>query len=159
VLRLDPRSLAVEAEIPLAKPGFGLALDDAAGRLYVGNALDASITVIDIGSGKTVGTIRLAEKIVNDKGEQVYPHHFRELVLDPEHHRLFAPGLGFKDSALYVVDTRTMALEMVLPGFGFAASGAALDGAHGRLFVSNVQGQVFTVDSGSLEVLASEPGL
>ena len=47
ILRLDPETLAVQAEIPLDRKGFGLAIDDAAGRLYVGAGLDAAVIVID----------------------------------------------------------------------------------------------------------------
>ncbi|KAB0623824.1 YncE family protein [Castellaniella defragrans] len=151
ILRLDPATLAVQAEIPLERKGFGLALDDAAGRLYVGNANDASITVIDTATGKVVGLVQLTSKKVKaPDGKQRYPYNLRELVLDPARHRLYAPGLAFRDSVLYVVDTRSLKVEKVVPGFGFVATGAALDAAGGKLYVSNLQGQLFTVDTASL---------
>lgn len=40
ILRLHPETLAVQAEIPLERKGFGIALDDAGNRLYVGNTND-----------------------------------------------------------------------------------------------------------------------
>ena len=156
VLRLHPDTLAVQAEIPLERKGFGVALDDAADRLYVGNSTDGAITVIDTAANRVIGVVRLAEKTQvtgpDGKVSERYPHSFREMVVDTSRHRLYAPGLNYKDSALYVVDTRSLKVEKVLPGFGFVATGVALDTRTGKLYVSNAQGQVFTVDTTSLAV-------
>ena len=156
VLRLHPDTLAVQAEIALERRGFGVTLDDAANRLYVGNTNDSAITVIDTATNQVIGVVQLAQKarVTGPDGKEAerYPHNFRELVLDPANHRLYAPGLTFKDSALYVVDTRSLTVEKVLPGFGFVATGVTLDARAGKLYVSNAQGQLFTVDTGSLAV-------
>jgi YVTN family beta-propeller protein len=154
VLRLNADTLAVEAEIPLERKGFGVTLDDAANRLYVGNTNDGAITVIDTAANKVVGSVQLAQKakVTGPDGKEAerYPHNFREMVVDPANHRLYAPGLTFKDSALYVVDTRTLQVEKVIPGFGFVATGVALNAKAGKLYVSNSQGQLFTVDTRTL---------
>ena len=156
VLRLHPDTLAVEAEIPLERRGFGVTLDDAANRLYVGNTNDGAITVIDTAANQVIGVVQLAQKtkVTGPDGKEAerYPHNFREMVVDPARHRLYAPGLTFKDSALYVVDTHSLTVEKVLPGFGFVATGVTLDARTGKLYVSNAQGQLFTVDTGSLDV-------
>ncbi|MFT4103350.1 MAG: YncE family protein [Burkholderiaceae bacterium] len=156
ILRLHPDTLAVQAEIPLERKGFGVTLDDAANRLYVGNTNDGSITVIDTAANQVVGVVQLVQKakVTGPDGKEAerYPHNFREMVVDSARHRLYAPGLAFKDSALYVIDTRSLTLEKVLPGFGFVATGVALDDKTGKLYVSNAQGQLFTVDTGSLAV-------
>ncbi|MFC4256218.1 YncE family protein [Altererythrobacter xixiisoli] len=156
IYRLDPRTLAVEAEIPMERNGLGLTLDDAAGRLYVGNALHASVTVIDIATNQLIGVAQLAEKVTapgfDGQPTERYPHNLRELVLDRRHNRLFAPGIWITDSVLYVMNTETLALEKVLPGFGFGVAGAALDEDAGKLYVSNMQGQLLTVDTTSLEL-------
>lgn len=154
ILRLDPTTLAVVAEIPLKERGLGVALDDDGNRLYVGNAFDAAVTVIDTQTNGIVGTIRLAEKIhttdFEGKPTERAPHNLRELVLDKARHRLFAPGIWIEDSALYVADTRSLQLEKVIPGFGFGAAGATVDEASGKLYVGNMQGQLFTIDTRSL---------
>ncbi len=156
VLKLDPQTLAVQAEIALPRKGFGLALDDAADRLYVGNTVDAAVTVIDTQSHQVVGSIQLAEKVAATDREgkpiQRYPHNFRQLVLDPAAHRLYMPGLTFDDSALYVVDTRAQKVEKVIPGFGFVATGIALSPDHKQVFVSNLAGQLYTVDTSTLSI-------
>ncbi|MFT3690963.1 YncE family protein [Paenirhodobacter sp.] len=153
ILRLDPRTLKVEAEIALEGRGFGLALDDAAGRLYAGDTMDGAVHVIDIAANKVIGKIRLAEKVKGEDGTERPAYNLRELVLDPARNRLYAPGLTFEDSVLYVADTKAMQVEKVVPGFGFVATGIALDPGAGRLYVSNMQGALYTVDTGSLEVL------
>lgn len=155
ILRLDPRSLEKKGEIVLSGRAFGLALDDAAGRLYVGDTTSASITVIDTRTDAVVGTVQLAEKVTTDKGKPEYPHNFRELVLDPENNRLYAPGLAAKDSALYVVDTAALKVEKVIPGFGAGVAGAVLDAARDRLYVSNLQGRLFVLNTAGPELLAT----
>ncbi|MFT4191815.1 MAG: YncE family protein [Comamonas sp.] len=154
ILRLNPATLAVEAEIVLERPGLGLALDDEANRLYVGNAFHASVTVVDTQANRVTGTVQLAEKVqmTNFDGKPIerYPHNLRELVLDKANGRLFAPGIWINNSVLYVMNTRTLALEKVIPGLGFGAAGATLDAQAGKFYASNMQGQLFTVDARTL---------
>ncbi|WP_326537992.1 YncE family protein [Pseudorhodoferax sp.] len=152
VLRLDPKTLAVQAEIALPLRGFGVVLDDAANRLYVGNTTEGSVTVVDTASNQVVKTVALQEKVKGADGKEKFPHHFRELVLDPANGRLYAPGLSSDGSALYVMNTRTLALEKVVPGLGAVATGIALDAANNRLFVSNLRGGLVEVDTRSLAI-------
>lgn len=153
ILRLHPETLAIQAEIALERKGFGIALDDEANRLYVGNTEDASITVIDTRNNQVLTVIQLAQKI-NQAGsdDARYPHALRELVLDQENKRLYALGLWFKDSVLYVVNTDTLTLETVIPGFGFLAAGITLDASRDKLYVSNLQGQLYTVNTLTLGI-------
>ncbi|MCX5462973.1 YncE family protein [Alcaligenes parafaecalis] len=153
---LDPQTLAVKGHLPLERKAFALTLDDAADRLYVGNAVDSSITVIDTAKKTVLNTVQLAKKVKrigpNGKEMELYTHYPRELVLDKKHNRLFAPGLWFQDSVLYVISLDTMKVEKEIPGFGYVARGAVLNEAENTLYVSNFQGQLFTVDTGSLAV-------
>ena len=157
LLRLDPKTLAVQLEIPLPFKGFGIALDDAAGRLYVGNSVDASITAVDISTNVVIGTLPLLnEKIVNKDGRTVFSHHLRQLVVDPANNRLYAPGLSVDvESVLFVIDTRTFTLEKTVGNLGGAATGITLDTARNRIFVTNLAGQLYTIDGQSLTVTKS----
>ena len=157
LLRLDPKTLAVQQEIPLLFKGFGMALDDAAGRLYIGNTVDASITAVDVATNQVIGTLPLLkEKIVNKDGRTVFAHHLRQLAVDPVNQRLYAPGLSVDvESVLFVVDTRSFTLEKTIGNLGGAATGIALDTARNRIFVSNLAGQLYTIDARSLTVTAS----
>jgi DNA-binding beta-propeller fold protein YncE len=157
LLRLDPKTLAVQKEIPLPFKGFGMALDDAAGRLYIGNTVDASITAVDVATNTVIGTLPLLkEKIVNKDGRTVFAHHLRQLALDPANHRLYAPGLSVDvESVLFVIDTRDFVLEKTVGNLGGAATGITLDTVRNRIFVSNLAGQLYTIDGKSLTVTAS----
>lgn len=162
ILKLHPGTLAVQAEIVLAHGGYGLALDDAAQRLYVGHAMDAAITVIDLATDRVAGVVQLAQKVrapgFDGQPVERFAHSLRELVVDPARHRLYAPGAWFTDSALYVVDTRRLQVEKVLPDFGFLATGIALDAQRAQVWVSNLQGQLFRVDARSLAVTRLQAG-
>lgn len=153
---LNPQTLAVKGHLPLERKAFALTLDDAGDRLYVGNAVDSSITVIDTANKTVLNTVQLASKVKrigpNGKEMELYTHYPRELILDKKHNRLFAPGLWFQDSVLFVISLDTMKVEKTIPGFGYVARGAILNEAENKLYVSNFQGQVFTVDTGSLAV-------
>ena len=146
VLRLDPQTLAVQAEIALPLKGFGVALDEVAGRLYVGHSLDAAVTAIDIATNQVIGTAKLAAKVRGADGKESAPYSLRQLQLDASGQRLYAPGLGMQDSVLYAVDTGAMRLDKAITGIGPGATGIALDAAGGRIFVSTLLGRLVTVD-------------
>lgn len=146
IVRLSAGSMQMEAEFTLPTKGFSLALDDAAGRLYVGNTLDSSVSILDIDAGAVLGTVQLAEPTLSADGKPSYTHHVRELLIDPVAHRLYAPGVSMKDSALFIVDTERLIVEAVIPGLGYAATGIALDAQSQQLLVCNMQGQLLTID-------------
>lgn len=152
ILRLDPDTLAVQAEISLPDNGFGLALDEEQQLLYVGHSKTAAIGVVDLKTDTYTQRIQLASKRLDHEGKMNYPHQVRELVLDPEHSRLYVPGLWFIDSVLYIVNTEKRELEKTIPGLGFVTSGIALDSEHKRLFISNLEGKLFTLDTRSLSL-------
>lgn len=176
LLRLAPDSLDIQAEVPLDGKGFGVALDDAANRLYLTQGFNGAISVIDTQGNQIVKRIPVMQKV---NFEQLYqehglsqtrrdflleqlkkwnvvddfPYKLRELAIDAGQHRLFAPGLGLGiDSVLFVIDTETLELEKILPGFGYNAVGIVADPARHRIFVSNMQGQIITLDSHTLEI-------
>ncbi|MGO3741587.1 YncE family protein [Kerstersia sp.] len=149
ILRLDPDSLAVVAEIPVKDRAFGLALDDANDTLYTGNTLDGSINAIDTRNNTLRGTLQLIERA--PKGERA-PLHLRELLVDTDKHRLYLPALGTDDSTLFVVDTRDLKLVKAIPGLGRVSTGIALDNGRERLYVVNFEGKLVTIDTNALEI-------
>lgn len=160
VLRLDPATLAVQTEIPVDLKAYSLALDDAADRLYAGNTSQGSITVIDTKNNRVVGVMELEAKIrMKDwNGNYVigHPNAIRELVLDTANNRLYAIGHSEKDSTLFVVNTRTLRVEKAISGFGFSATGVTLDASGSKVYVSNLQGQIYTVDAHTFAVSKAE---
>ncbi|MEN0615319.1 hypothetical protein [Klebsiella indica] len=177
VLRINPQTLSVEAEIALPVKGFGVALDDKRGLLYLTQGFNGSVAVVDICKNRLIATIPLMEEVVFEQRYQQegisgarlaflmhelarfgvsegYPWKLRELVFDPVTERLFLPGLGLGiDSVLFVIDTRERRLEKVLPGFRYNVVGITLDRQGRRVFVSNMQGQLFVVDPDTLSIV------
>lgn len=175
-LVLDPKTLAIKQEIPMQAKSFGVALDDAANRLYLTQGFNGSMAVVDTSKNEVIKRIPMQEKInfqdaiaAADFGQarkdgllkmmerfkvtDDYKYKTRELVLDKKNHRAFAPGLGLGfDSVLFVVNTQTLELEKVLPGFGYNVVGITLDEANNRLFVSNMQGQLMVVNTQTLNI-------
>lgn len=156
VLRLDPQTLKVQAEIALPYRGFGMALDEDGQKLYVGHSFEGAVSILDLSSGKVLKTLDIVERKRDDQGREEPARHLRELVFDRAHQRLYLLGLDGRDSTLYVVDTRKAALEKRIPGFGFQATGITLDGQGGRVFVSNMQGQLMSVDRRTLQRLKTQ---
>lgn len=177
VLRLDPATLTIQQRIALTGKGFGVALEDATNRLYLTQGFNGSICVIDTAHNRVLKRIPIMEKVNFERTykarklsaprtafllEQLkrfrvvedFPYKLREMVVDTKNHRLFAPGLGLGlDSVLFVINTDTLTLEKIIPGFGYNAVGIALDNQQGRVFVSNMRGQIFTVNAATLEII------
>lgn len=177
VLRINPHTFTVEAEIALKVKGFGVALDDERGLLYLTQGFNGSVAVVDIVNNRLTATIPVMDEIVfahyyqqaGISGERLafllrelarfgvskgYPWKLRELVFDKRSGRLFLPGLGLGvDSVLLVVDTRQGKLEKIIPGFAYNVVGITLDSEGRRLFVSNMQGQLFVVDPDTLTIM------
>src|SRR5690606_36079227 len=121
---------------------------------YVGNSMDASITVIDTVKNEVIDTLQLQEKVKDEEGRERAPHHLRELVIDTEGQRMYAPGLsGSQDSVLFIVNTEDLSLVKTLTGFGRVATGVALDVAAQRVFVSTLRGQIYPVDAHAEEIV------
>src|SRR3546814_17511415 len=76
-----------------------------------------------------------------------------QLLLDTAHHRLYMPGFDNKVSKLFVIDTQTGRIEKIVPGFGYTATGIALDARNNRLYVSNMEGEARVVDTDSNAVV------
>lgn len=154
LLLLDPNTLDVEAQIPLERKAFGLVLDDANHRLYIGNTVDTSVTVVDTSTHKVVGIVQLMEKKVGKDGKAAYTHDLRELVVDGAANRLYVTGHSGDGSVLFVVDTQSLKVVNTIPGLGDAkAPGLALDAKGKRVYTSNLLAEVVTVgtDSGKVE--------
>ena len=149
VFRVDPRTLAVQATIPMDLRSFGIALDDAADRLYVGHTGDAAVTAIDTRTNKVVGRVEIGEKAPNKEGKMRPTLGVRYITLDPGRHRIYLMGQGWgKENTLFVIDTRTMKVTHELEGFGTVkVPGMAIDVAGQRLFASSLGAELFIVDT------------
>jgi DNA-binding beta-propeller fold protein YncE len=176
VLRLNPLTLKTEATIPQQVKGFGVALDDSNNRLYLSQGFNGAVGVVDTATNQALNDIVLQDKVnleaayraAGINGQRLaylleelqrfgisddYLYKVREVKYDARSGRLFLPGLGYGvESVLFVVDTRKQLLEKVIPGFGFYATGIAIDEAGRRVFVSNMQGQLITLNADTLKI-------
>jgi|GEM_PF-61255 len=134
-------------EAPDAVPGQKPAKASQAAK-----AAKASRTDRTAKAAKASRTDRTAKAAGEDK-DGLYK--YREVVLDRTHNRLYLPGMSLEagsDGVLKVVDAHTLKVQKVVPGLGFGTTGIALDEAAGKLYVSNLVGQLFVVDTGTLAV-------
>lgn len=158
VLRLNPATLAVETRIPLQRKAFGVALDDAHDRLYVGNTVDLSVTVVDTAQNTAIGIVQLMEKKTGKDGKAAYTHDLRELVVDSAANRLYVTGHTSQPdtgSVLFVIDITTLKVINTIEGLGNAkAPGLALDAGNKRVYASNLLADLVVVDTDSGKVVA-----
>ncbi|KAG0770971.1 hypothetical protein G6F22_016909 [Rhizopus arrhizus] len=140
------------------RKAFGVVLDDAHNRLYVGNTVDLSVTVVDTAQNKAIGTIQLMEKKTGKDGKAAYTHDLRELVVDSAGNRLYVTGHSSQpdvSSVLFVIDTTTLKVINTIDGLGNAkAPGLALDAANKRVYTSNLLADLVVVGTDSNKVVA-----
>ena len=150
LFKLDPETLAVKAEIELPKPGYGLALDDEAHRLYIVDTRGGTLMVFDTTVGQVTSSVTMPPVLdAQGKPEKI---EYREIVVDKANNRLYLPAMSYHDSKLQVVNLETLTVERTIPGFNFGATGISMDSGAGKLYVSNLMGQLFVVDIGTLAI-------
>lgn len=125
---LDADDLRPIRQIQLPRRPFALALDRGTGRLYAGNTLDGSLTVIDAKGGQILDTIQLGQP----EGEGF--EHTRMIVLDEEKGLAFVTSPGTK-GVTWIVDTGAGELLHRIEG-GLWTAGAAYDTGAGRFYAS-----------------------
>jgi hypothetical protein len=124
---LDATDLRPLRRIELARRAFALALDQARGRVYVGNTLDGSLTVLDAASGLVVDTIQLGKP--DGEGSE----HTRMVRVDPESGRVFVTSPS-ETGTLWIVDPAEDNAVQRLDNAGLWSAGLAVDAKHGRAY-------------------------
>ncbi|HEP1894667.1 TPA: YncE family protein [Kluyvera cryocrescens] len=140
VFQLDANSLKINHKIATERRAFAVALDEANHTLYLGNALDGSIALLDTRTNKVINTIQLSDNSNPKKSA-----HVREVVLDKKHHRLYISGIGGKGSGLlWVVDTQKQQLIDTIEKFD--PVGFAIDEAGNKVYAVTGKGELLTLD-------------
>lgn len=148
VFRLAADSLQINEKIATERRTFALSLDEENHILYLGNALDGSVTLLDTLTNKVIKTIQLSDDSDPDKKA-----HVREVVLDKQNQRLYVSGIGRKDKGLlWVVDTRK---QQLLETIGkIEPVGFAVDAAGEKVYVVTGNGELVTLDGKTSKLLS-----
>ncbi|MCU6671524.1 YncE family protein [Enterobacteriaceae bacterium H4N4] len=148
VFLLAADSLKINQKIDTQRRTFAVALDEANHILYLGNALEGSVTLLDTRTNKEIKTIQLSDD--SDPNKKA---HVREVVLDKKHQRLYVSGIGSKDKGLlWVVDTQKQQLAETIEKL--EPVGFAVDTAGDKVYVVNGHGELLTLDGKNAALLA-----
>lgn len=148
VFELAADTLRIDKKIPTNRRGFSVALDEESHILYLGNALDGSVTLLDSRTGKELRTLQLSDDAVPEKKA-----HVREVVLDKKHHRLYVSGIGGKDKGLlWIVDTQKQQLIKTLDNM--EPVGFAVDEAGNKVYAVTGKGEIMTLDGISSDLIS-----
>lgn len=142
---LSADSLKVDKRIATQRRPFAVSLDEANHILWLGNALDGSLTLLDTRTNKEVKTLQLAD----DENKA----HVREVVLDKKHQRLYVSGIGSEGKGtLWVVDTQNQTLAHTLKGMD--PVGFAVDEAGDKVYAVTGKGELITLDGKTSQVIS-----
>ena len=145
VFRLSPDTLKIEQRIVTQRRPFAVSLDEPNHILWLGNALDGSVTLLDTRSGKEVKIIQLTNAETNA--------HVREVVLDKKNHRLYVSGIGSKGQGVtWIIDTQNQTLLDTQNSLN--AVGFAVDEAADKVYAVTGQGELITLEGKTSRVLS-----
>ncbi len=143
VYRLDPQDLAIKQTINTDLKPFGATINQKTNTLFFGNTVNSAVTAVDATSGKVLNTLVLDAR---KRGEKERPLQPRELVADSATDRVYVGGLG-QESVVWVVDGKTLKLISTVPNTGKMGAGLALDSAAQKLYVTNGDGELVTINT------------
>lgn len=147
VFLLNADSLQIAQKIATERRTFAVALDEANHILYLGNAMEGSVTLLDTRTNTAIKTIQLSDDSNPDRKA-----HVREVVLDKKHHRLYVSGIGSKDKGLlWVVDTQKQQLAETIEKL--EPVGFAVDEAGDNVYVVTGTGELVTLDGKTSKTL------
>lgn len=150
VYRLDPVSLDVTLAIHNDLKPFGAAINNKTQTLWFGNTTSSAVTAIDAKTGEVKGRLVLDDR---QRSETVRPLQPRELVVDEATNTVYISGIG-KESVIWAVDGDTLKLKSTLADTGKFSTGLAIDAAAKRLYVTNGDGELLTIDTATHKVLS-----
>lgn len=139
---VDTETNDFESQVAVGEGPAGMAMDEAAGLLYVTNRKSGTVSVVDVASASVPGTpIRVGN----------WP--FR-VAVDSQAGRAYV--VNAHGGTMSVIDTTTREVETVTVGDG--PCGVVVDDQAGVVYVANSSSDnVFVVDVSSLEVIQEIP--
>ena len=102
-----------------------------------------AVTAIDAKTGEVKGRPVLDDR---KRSETVKPLQPRQLVADDTTNTVYITGIG-KESVIWVVDGATLKLKDTITNTGTFSTGLALDAKAKRLYTTNADGELVTIDT------------
>lgn len=150
VYRLDPVTLEVTQAIHNDLKPFGATINNTTQTLWFGNTVNSAVTAIDAKTGEVKGRLVLDDR---KRTEEVRPLQPRELVADDTTNTVYISGIG-KKSVIWVVDGENIKLKTAIQNTGKMSTGLALDSKGKRLYTTNADGELITIDTTDNKILS-----
>nr|WP_318381679.1 YncE family protein [uncultured Enterobacter sp.] len=150
VYRLDPITLNVTQAIHSDLKPFGAAINTKTQTLWFGNTTNSAVTAIDAKSGEVKGRLVLDAR---ERSDTVRPLQPRELAVDEATNTVYITGIG-KESVIWVIDGESLTLKTTIAGTGKFSTGLAVDSAAKRLYTTNGDGELITIDTATNTLLS-----
>ncbi|EFM0499066.1 YncE family protein [Escherichia coli] len=150
VYRLDPVTLEVTQAIHNDLKPFGATINNTTQTLWFGNTVNSAVTAIDAKMGEVKGRLVLDDR---KRTEEVRPLQPRELVADDATNTVYISGIG-KESVIWVVDGENIKLKTAIQNTGKMSTGLALDSKGKRLYTTNADGELITIDTADNKILS-----
>ncbi|EFO2517767.1 YncE family protein [Escherichia coli] len=150
VYRLDPVTLEVTQAIHNDLKPFGATINNTTQTLWFGNTVNSAVTAIDAKTGEVKGRLVLDDR---KRTEEVRPLQPRELVADDATNTVYISGIG-KESVIWVVDGENIKLKTAIHNTGKMSTGLALDSKGKRLYTTNADGELITIDTVDNKILS-----
>ncbi|HFO2687507.1 TPA: PQQ-binding-like beta-propeller repeat protein [Escherichia coli] len=150
VYRLDPVTLEVTQAIHNDLKPFGATINNTTQTLWFGNTVNSAVTAIDAKTGEVKGRLVLDDR---KRTEEVRPLQPRELVADDATNTVYISVIG-KDSVIWVVDGENIKLKTAIQNTGKMSTGLALDSKGKRLYTTNADGELITIDTADNKILS-----
>ncbi|BDY59525.1 YncE family protein [Escherichia coli] len=150
VYRLDPVTLEVTQAIHNDLKPFGATINNTTQTLWFGNTVNSAVTAIDAKTGEVKGRLVLDDR---KRTEEVRPLQPRELVADDATNTVYITGIG-KESVIWVVDSENIKLKTAIQNTGKMSTGLALDSKGKRLYTTNADGELITIDTADNKILS-----
>ncbi|HCW2726175.1 TPA: YncE family protein [Escherichia coli] len=150
VYRLDPVTLEVTQAIHNDLKPFGATINNTTQTLWFGNTVNSAVTAIDAKTGEVKGRLVLDDR---KRTEELRPLQPRELVADDATNTVYISGIG-KESVIWVVDGGNIKLKTAIQNTGKMSTGLALDSEGKRLYTTNADGELITIDTADNKILS-----
>lgn len=153
VYRLDPTTLAVTQIIHNDLKPYGATINNTTQTLWFSNTTNYAVTAIDAKTGNVIGHLILDNR---KRSETVHPLAPRELVVNEKTNTIYIAGISGsgEKSVIWVVDGETLTLKNTIADVGIIATGLAIDAEAKRLYVTNFDGELLTIDSEHNQVIS-----